>query len=106
VAHALRRNGIDAAALREWHEGAFLGRRDEDILAAALNEDRVFVTYDLRTIPPMLKRFAVQGALHAGVILVNVGTILPGDVRRLTRSLGRLAKEQEGLRNQVLFLTK
>lgn len=106
MAQALRRKTIDAVALREWHEGTFLGHRDEDILAAALSEDRVLVTYDLRTIPLLLRRLARAGTQHAGVVLVSVRTVLPSDVRGLTRSLGRLADQAEELRNQVLFLAE
>jgi uncharacterized protein DUF5615 len=106
VAHALRRRSIDAIALSEWHAGSFLGRRDEDILAAAKIEGRTLVTYDLHTIPPLLRRLAQAGISHAGVVLVSVRSIPLGDTRRLTRSLGRLIdRHPDGITELVLFLS-
>lgn len=94
-------------ALRDWHEGSFLSREDEDILTAAMSEGRALVTYDVRTIPPLLRRWAEAELPHAGVVLVSAKAFPHGDVRRLARALERLCEEQRGgLRNQVLFLMK
>lgn len=83
-----------------------LGASDEEILAAALPERRSLVTYDLRTIPLLLRRLAEAGIEHAGVILVSMKTVAPHDVRGLARMLAKLAgSHQSGLENQVLFLS-
>lgn len=85
----------------------FLGRRDEDILAAASVEGRALVTYDLRTIPPLLRRLAETSVTHAGVILVSAKAVPFGDVRRLARALGRVADDHpQGLRDLVLFVSR
>jgi hypothetical protein len=57
------------------------------LLAAALEEGRVFVTYDLSTIPVLLVEWAEQGLQHAGVILVHHHTIPQGDYGRLLKAL-------------------
>jgi hypothetical protein len=105
VAQALNRHGVDATALRAFDGGRLLGAADEDILAAATRDGRALVTFDLRTIPPLLKRWAETGERHAGVILVSASAMRPNDVRRVVRSLRRLADAADGgLEDQVLFL--
>ena len=105
VSQALRRNGIDAIVLRDYGDGSLLGSPDEETLAAATSDLRALVTFDLRTIPPLLRRLAEIGTPHGGVVLVSVRTVIPNDVRRLTRLLCRLAERfPEGLDGQVFFL--
>lgn len=107
VVLALRKKGVDVLGLREWREGSMLGTSDEEILAVALPEGRSLVTYDLRTVPPLLKRLAEAGTQHAGVILISVKTVAQDDVRTLVRLLAQLAEShQGGLKNQVLFLAR
>lgn len=107
VVLALRRKNLDVAHLRDWRQGSLLGAGDEEILAALLSEGRTLVTYDLRTVPPLLRRLAEDGTQHAGVILISMKTVAPHDVRTLARMLARLAgSHRGGLENQVLFLTR
>lgn len=105
VADALRRRSIDTQPLAQWRAGALLGRPDAEILAAAAAERRALVTYDVRTIPPLLRRMAETGVAHAGVILVSARGYPFGETRRLVRALGELADTREDRRNQVLFLS-
>ncbi len=51
------------------------------------------VTYDRRTIPPLLKDWAEEGRQHAGVIFVDEKTISQADIGGLVQSLGVLLKE-------------
>lgn len=89
-----------------WRGGAFLGATDADILTAAESEGRTLVTYDVRTIPPLLRRIAEMGGSHGGVILVSVKAFPPGDTRGLVRALTGLAGASDDLRSQVLYLSK
>ncbi|MGB2653232.1 MAG: hypothetical protein WAN62_05605, partial [Candidatus Acidiferrum sp.] len=50
------------------------------------------VTYDRRTIPPLLKTWAEEGRKHGGVIFVDEKTISPADTGGLVRALGELAR--------------
>ena len=94
VARALQAGGSDALAPRDWHGGQYRTASDAQILAAAVAEERVLVTYDLRSIPPLLKEWAQSGRHHAGVILVDRKTIRPGDVGGLRRALAAVVFER------------
>lgn len=90
VARALQLDGIDAVALRDWLDGAFRAAADDDLLAAALEDGRVLVSFDCRTLPPLLRELAETGQHHAGVILVDERTLRPNDIGELQRALRRL----------------
>jgi hypothetical protein len=51
------------------------------------------VTYDRRTIPPLLKTWAEEGRKPGGVIFVDEKTISPADIGGLVRALIQLFKE-------------
>jgi hypothetical protein len=51
------------------------------------------VTYDRRTIPPLLKAWAEETHSHAGVIFVDEKTIFPADIGGLVKSLGVPVKQ-------------
>jgi hypothetical protein len=77
----------------EWENGCFLGQEDAIFLREAAAQELTLVTYDRRTIPPLLKNRAEEGRQHAGVIFVDEKTISPSDIGGLVQSLGILAKE-------------
>lgn len=74
-------------AMSEWESGAFLGQQDPVCLREAAAQSLTLVTYDLRTIPPLLKIWAEEGQTHGGVILVDGKTIALGDIGGLTSAL-------------------
>lgn len=108
VATGLVTRGYEATALRDWHAGRYLETADEVILRAAHDEALALVTYDLRTIPPLLKRWVEQDIPHSGVIFVDQRTIAPNDVGGLIRALVQLVAAHGGAdwRNRVMFLTR
>jgi hypothetical protein len=73
--------------LRDWKGGAFLGAPDADLLAEAARENLTLVTYDLKAIPPLVRRLAEEGSHHAGVILIDNSTIESSDVGGLVAAL-------------------
>jgi hypothetical protein len=77
----------------EWEEGSFLGQEDSACLRVAAIQKLTLVTYDFRTIPPLLKNWAEEGRQHAGVIFIDEKTISPADIGGLVQSLGVLVKE-------------
>jgi hypothetical protein len=99
VAAGLRRRGHAHAvcALAEWEGGSFLGQNDAACLRQAATLNWTLVTYDRRTIPPLLKSGAEAGRSHGGVILVDEKTIPPADIGGLVRVLGALAKQAGAL---------
>src|ERR1700686_4363470 len=76
-----------------WESGNFLGKEDSACLLEAANQRLTLVTYDRRTIPPLLKVWAEEERTHGGVIFVDEKTISPADIGRLVWALTRLARE-------------
>ena len=66
--------------MAEWEDGNFLGQDDAAFLREAAAQKLTLVTYDRRTIPPLLKAWAEEGRSHAGVIFVDDKSIAPLDI--------------------------
>ena len=108
VAVSLRRRGLDVIALAEWHGGAYLDLPDDTLLRVAAGERRVLATFDLHTIPSLLRVMADEGAHHAGVILISPRSFRQDDVGGIARALERTLRDvmpADG-RNQVVYLRR
>ena len=79
--------------MAEWEDGNFLGQDDSACLQEAANQKLTLVSYDRRTIPPLLKDWAEEGRQHAGVIFVDEKTISQADIGGLVHSLTLLVEE-------------
>ncbi len=79
--------------MAEWEGGGFLGKDDSACLLEAAEQGLTLVTYNRRTIPPLLKTWAEEGRRHGGVIFVDEKTISPADIGGLVRALFQLFKE-------------
>lgn len=92
VASGLRRQHrlLSVVCMGEWGEGQFLGQSDSACLQEAAAQGLTTVTYDRRTIPPLLKIWAEEGRSHGGVIFVDDKSIPPTDIGGLQRMLGTL----------------
>jgi hypothetical protein len=90
----------------QWEGGNFLGKEDSVCLLEAAKQRLTLVTYDRRTIPPLLKLWAEEERSHGGVIFVDEKTISPADIGGLVRALLSLADKAGGMdwTNQVYFL--
>ena len=110
VAEGLRRRhkNIPVVSLSEWEGGRFMGLADEVLLTEAAAQRLTLVTYDRRTIPPLLKLWAEAGTDHGGVIFVDEKTILPSDFGGLIDALQKLARESArwDWANRVCFLRR
>lgn len=110
VAAGLRRRTrtVTVQALIEWEGGNLLGQDDDACLRSAAARGFTLVTYDRRTIPPLLKTWAEAGRLHAGVIFVDDKTIAPSDIGGLVRALVELAREARHLdwTDRICFLRR
>jgi hypothetical protein len=108
VATGLRRTGIDAIALRDWSGAAGLGASDSDLLETARAEQRVLVSYDRRTLEPLLKDWAETGLHHSGTILVDDKTVRPNDIGGLVRALQVLVVQSgdENWTDRVVLLRR
>ena len=94
--------------LAEWEDGNFLGCDDFAILREAAVQQLTLVTYDRRTIPPILKTWAEEGRQHGGVIFVDEKTISPADIGGLVRRLTDLYRQMGKLdwTDRACFLAK
>ena len=99
---------LRVVCIRDWEDGRFLGEDDELLLAEAAEQGFSLVTYDLRTIPPILKLWAEEGRSHGGVILVDEKTISPANIGALVMALLEFAKEtlRSDWRDRVVFLQR
>lgn len=105
IAAPLRDQGHDVRAADEERELDGLG--DEDLLAIAATEERIFITFDVHDFPAIARRWAEAGRTHAGCAIVvgidhgQFGAILDAIGRELvTRS------RQADWKDLTLFLTR
>lgn len=94
VADGLRRRYrlLRVVCMAAWEWGEFLGQQDSVCLHQAAAQGLTLVTYDRRTIPPLLKVWAEEERKHGGVIFVDEKSISPADTGGLVRALGELAR--------------
>jgi hypothetical protein len=110
VANALRRRNrlLVVSSMAEWEEGEFLGQQDSACLQQAAAQGLPFVTYDRRTIPPLLKAWSEEERKHGGVIFVDEKTVAPSDTGGLVRALSNLSTKTAkwDWTNRVCFLRR
>ena len=110
VAEGLRRREelLAVSCMAEWEDGEFLGQRDSACLQQAAAQGLPLVTYDRRTIPPLLKIWAEEERKHGGVIFVDEKTISPSDTGSLVRALSDLSRKTAkwDWTNRVCFLRR
>jgi Domain of unknown function (DUF5615) len=72
IAGVLREHGHDVRAADEERE--LDGATDEALLSLAAEEGRIFVTFDVKDFPVIVRRWAEAGREHAGcAIVVGIG---------------------------------
>jgi hypothetical protein len=103
-----RQKGVVVHCLADWENGRFLGMADDAILEEASVQKLTLVTYDRKTIPPLLKLWAETGHEHGGVIFVDQKTIPSSDFGRLTRGLQNLLRKSAkwDRKNRISFLRR
>ena len=110
VADGLRRRNRTTIVryMVEWENGDFLGQEDSACLQEAATQGLTLVTYDRRTIPPLLKAWAEEERVHGGVVFVDEKTISLTDIGGLVWALTRLLKETRkwDWTNRVSFLRR
>ena len=110
VAKGFRRHhrAVEVRSMVEWENGHFLGQDDSSCLRRAASQGLTLVTYDRRTIPPLLKAWAEEERKHGGVIFVDDKTISPADIGGLVRALSGLARETVNWDwiNRIYFLRR
>jgi hypothetical protein len=110
VGESLRRadKRIVVCWLAEWERGRFMGLADALLLHEAVTQGLTLVTYDRRTIAPLLKAWAETSRDHGGVIFVDEKTIPSSDIGGLARALKKLFRESHrwDWTNRICFLRR
>ena len=75
---------ISILSLHAWEAGSYLQQGDDLLLRTAYTQQLTLVTYDQRTILPLLAAWGEAGIAHGGVIFVDTHTLLPNDFGGLT----------------------
>jgi hypothetical protein len=103
-----RNRSLVVHSMVQWGSGNFLGKEDSVCLLEAAKQRLTLVTYDRRTIPPLLKIWAEEERSHGGVIFVDEKTISPVDIGGLVRALIALTGEAGDMdwTDQVYFLRR
>lgn len=85
-----RRSQVLIESLLEWRDAVLRGKDDHIVLAAAAEAGYTLVTYDLRTIPPLLQVWAAKGRSHQGVVFIDERTCRPQDFSAIADALTRI----------------
>lgn len=83
----VKRPKMEVISLQEWGNGGYLGMSDEVILTSAMKEGLTLVTYDQRTIAPLIKLWSEEGKPHGGVIFIDWRTLAPHNFGGLVKAL-------------------
>lgn len=87
---AKRNPKLIVSSLQSWQSGIFLSANDEELLIAAFLQKFSLVTYDLQTIPSILKIWSEQGRAHGGIIFVDEKTLRPDNIGGLVLALEKI----------------
>ena len=100
------RPAVEITCVRDWHGGTLIGAPDDVLLSGARDEGLTLVTYDQKTVRPLLTAWGLAGRAHAGVIFIDGRTCRPADIGGLVRSLARALDEtaSDDWTNCVAFL--
>ncbi len=95
------------SSLQNWQGGVFLSANDEELLIAASTEKYSLVTYDLQTIPSILKTWSEQNKAHGGIVFIDEKTLRPNDIGGLVLALEKLwlAEGDRDWTNVSVYLT-
>jgi hypothetical protein len=101
-----RHKSLTVHFMAEWEKGRFLGQGDAARLERAATGRLTLVSYDRRTIPPLLKVWAEAGLDHAGIIFIDERTISPADIGGQVRALSNLVRRagRWDWTNRICFL--
>ena len=83
----LKRPDIRTESVLRWRESNLRGKTDALVLEGAHEEGLTLVTYDQKTIPPLLMELAMNEGHHSGVVFVDHNTIASENIGTLTQAL-------------------
>lgn len=101
-----KRPDIRITSIHHWQTGHYKGQPDQTILMAAMQHGLTLVTYDQKTILPILVQWGTTRTNHAGVLFIDERSITNSDFGSLVRALISLwdTANTEDWTNRVEFL--
>ena len=110
VAGLLRRYAPSAQvdSIHHYNGGSLINTTDEEILAAACRNGWTLVTFDLNTIPSLLREMAAAGENHGGVIFVSSKSFAQNDHARLAQALSAVVQSEDRAEwsNRTMYLAR
>lgn len=103
---AKKRSDIPIFTIHTWHNGNYLSIDDETILKAAAAEKLTLITYDQKTIPPILSEWGEANINHEGVIFIDYRSIPPHKFGSLVRAIIWLwdTQNKANWHNRIIYL--
>lgn len=103
---AKKRSDIPIFTIHTWHNGNYLGVDDETILKAAAAEKLTLITYDQKTMPPILSEWGQANINHEGVIFIDYRSIPPHKFGSLVKAIIWLwdTQSQANWYNRIIYL--
>jgi len=107
----LVRKLIPTAQIESLHHhsgGCLLNTADDEILTEAYRRHWTFVTFDVNTIPRLLRDKAMAKEDHSGVIFISSKSFAQNDHRGLARALASITQTESAAEwtNRVIFLSR
>src|SRR4051812_10037724 len=95
-----------AISIHDLEDSQLLGLPDRDLLVVLAHQHLTLVTFDLKTIPKLLRSWAEQNIPHGGVIFIDEKTFAQNDIGGVARALCRLYHSHGKLdwTNRTFFL--
>ena len=102
-----KRANIRIESVLQWRNGTLRQTADDLILAAAQEERLTLVTYDQKTIPPILVELAMNDGHHSGVVFVDRNSLSSENIGGLVQALIALYDQHHHLdwTDTVMFLS-
>jgi hypothetical protein len=94
-------------SLHHYADGSFINTTDEEILTEAHRGSWSFVTFDVNTIPRLLREKALAKEDHSGVIFISAKSFAQNDHHGLARALASVVGAEESAAawiNRIIFL--
>lgn len=100
-----------AAQIESIHRhagGRLVNTADDDILTEAHRGRWVFVTFDVNTIPRLLREMAMASEDHSGVIFISSKSFAQNDHKGLAQALASIFQNETNAdwTNRVIFLSR
>ena len=103
---ALAAAGFEVETLQRFRDGSLRTAADDDILAAAFEDSRVLLTFDVTSMTLLLRDWGHAEREHGGVIMLRRDESRRSQIGEVVRRMVVLRDQNQGLTwvNRVIYL--